>query len=167
MQETMAQASSEPSGVINSELVRPALLGLIDGAVSTLAPIFAAAQMTSSIHVFIVGVAAATGAGLSMGLAEALSHRSDETNQVAPWLKGVYTGSGTVAGGMFHTLPFLIPNIGLALALAYIIVGIELGGISILRYKYLGFPLGQTVVLVVGGGALVFFLGIFLGTLVK
>lgn len=159
------EPASDAPGVVDRELIRPAVLGLIDGAVSTLAPIFAAAQMTTPIHVFLVGVAAAAGAGLSMGLAEALSHGSDEHTDVAPWLKGVYTGAGTVLGGMFHTLPFLIPNVRIALLIAYIVVGVELAVISYVRHRYLGFPLGQTVVLVVGGGALVFFLGLALGRL--
>lgn len=159
------EQAPDASREVDRELIRPAVLGLIDGAVSTLAPIFAAAQMTTPLHVFIVGVAAATGAGLSMGLAEALSHHSDEDTKIAAWLKGVYTGAGTVLGGMFHTLPFLIPNIGLALVVAYIVVGLELAFISYVRHRYLGFPLGQTVILVVGGGALVFFLGLALGRL--
>jgi VIT1/CCC1 family predicted Fe2+/Mn2+ transporter len=145
------------------EYVRPAILGLMDGSVSTLAPIFAAAQMTQSFHVFIVGLAAATGAGLSMGLAEALSHGSDETMEVAPWAKGLTTGIGTTLGGLFHTLPFLIADLGAALVLAYIVVAVELLAIAYIRYRYLQFPLWRTVALVIGGGGLVFALGIALG----
>lgn len=160
MASTTAQ-NQQPS--ISKELIRPALLGLMDGTVSTLAPIFAAAQLTSSIHVFWVGLSAATGAGLSMGLAEALSHGPEEKMDVAPAWKGLTTGLGTTFGGIFHSLPFLIPNITLALIIAYVVVGTELLVISAIRWRYLKFPLWRTLVLVVGGGALVFFLGIFLG----
>jgi VIT1/CCC1 family predicted Fe2+/Mn2+ transporter len=162
----MASTATSPTGSsLNQELVRPALLGLRDGTVSTLAPIFAAAQLTSSIHVFWVGLPAATGAGLSMGLGEALSHGPDEKMVVAPGWKGVTTGLGTTLGGIFHSLPFLISNLTLALIIAYIVVGAELLVISAIRWRYLKFPLWRTLVLVVGGGALVFFLGIFLGSI--
>lgn len=155
--------SSAPNNKIQREYVRPAILGLMDGSVSTLAPIFAAAQMTQSFHVFIVGLAAATGAGLSMGLAEALSHGSDEDMEVAPWAKGLTTGIGTTLGGLFHTLPFLIHDLGVALILAYIVVAVELLVIAYIRYRYLQFPLWRTIALVIGGGGLVFALGIVLG----
>lgn len=150
---------------LSQELVRPALLGLMDGTVSSLAPIFAAAQLTNHIFVFWVGLSAATGAGLSMGLAEALSHGPNEDMDVAPVWKGLTTGLGTTFGGIFHSLPFLISNTALGLMIAYAVVGIELLGISAIRWRYLKFPLWQTLVLVVGGGALVFFVGIFLGKL--
>ena len=161
MASTTTTTTSGPN--LNQELVRPALLGLMDGTVSTLAPIFAAAQLTSSIHVFWVGLSAATGAGLSMGLAEALSHGPEEEMDIAPGWKGLTTGLGTTLGGIFHSLPFLIPNITLALIVAYIVVGTELLVISAIRWRYLKFPLWRTLALVVGGGALVFFLGIALG----
>lgn len=152
--------------LFHRELFRPALLGLMDGTVSTLAPIFAAAQLTNSIRVFTIGLAASTGAGLSMGLAEALSHRQEEESAISPWLKGVYTGVGTMLGGIFHTLPFLIPNAVVGLYLAYAVVAAELVVITYIRSRYLGFPLMQTVLLVIGGGGLVFFLGIFLGRII-
>lgn len=155
--------TTRPGPNLNQELVRPAILGLMDGTVSTLAPIFAAAQLTSGIHVFWVGLSAATGAGLSMGLAEALSHSQDEEMDVAPAWKGLTTGLGTTLGGIFHSLPFLIPDITLALFIAYAVVATELLVISAIRWRYLNFPLWRTLVLVVGGGALVFFLGIVLG----
>lgn len=145
------------------ELLRPGLLGLMDGSVSTLAPIFAAAQMSRSFHVFIVGLAASTGAGLSMGLAEALSHRSDEDAAVEPRWKGLTTGVGTTVGGLFHTLPFLIGDIRTALMLAYVVVAVELTVIAYVRWKFLHFPAWRTVILVLGGGGLVFALGIALG----
>lgn len=148
---------------VNQELVRPALLGLMDGTVSTLAPIFAAAQLTSSVHVFWVGLSAATGAGLSMGLAEALSHGAEEKMTVPAGWKGLTTGVGTTLGGIFHSLPFLIPNTELALLIAYAVVATELVVISGIRWRYLQFPLWRSLALVVGGGALVFFLGIVLG----
>ncbi|MEJ2219083.1 MAG: VIT family protein [Gemmatimonadota bacterium] len=147
----------------NQELVRPALLGLMDGTVSTLAPIFAAAQLTSSVHVFWVGLSAATGAGLSMGLAEALSHGAEEDMTVSAGWKGLTTGSGTTLGGIFHSLPFLIPSTELALIVAYAVVATELVVISAIRWRYLQFPLWRSLALVGGGGTLVFFLGIVLG----
>ncbi len=145
------------------ELIRPGLLGLMDGSVSTLAPIFAAAQMTSHFQVFIVGLAAATGAGLSMGLAEALSHGSEEDAEVAPYWKGVTTGVGTALGGLFHTLPFLLTDMHLALLIAYIVVAIELAVIAWIRWRLLHFPAWRTAVLVLGGGGFVFALGVVLG----
>ena len=101
--------------------VQPALLGLMDGSVSTLAPLFAAAELTHSpMAAFYVGLSASLGAGISMGLAEALSDDGVISGRGNPWTRGLITGIGTVLGGMFHTFPFLIPDLGLALTIAYI-----------------------------------------------
>src|ERR1700748_824125 len=103
--------------------VQPALLGLMDGSVSTLAPLFAAAGLTHNSHkAFILGLAASVGAGISMGLAEALSDDGEVTGRGKPLVRGSITGLSTTVGGMLHTLPFLIPNLIYALRTAYIVV---------------------------------------------
>jgi len=144
--------------------VQPALLGLMDGSVSTLAPLFAAAELTHRpLAAFYVGLAASLGAGVSMGLAEALSDDGVISGRGNPWSRGLITGLGTVLGGMFHTLPFLIPDLHLALTLAYGVVGIELVAIAWIRRHYMKSPLGPTLLQVVFGGALVFAIGMLLG----
>jgi VIT1/CCC1 family predicted Fe2+/Mn2+ transporter len=144
--------------------VQPALLGLMDGSVSTLAPLFAAAELTHRpLSAFYVGLAASLGAAISMGLAEALSDDGVVSGRGNPWQRGAITGIGTMIGGMFHTLPFLIPNLHTALTLAYVVVVLELIAISWIRRKYMNSPLGRTMIQVVFGGALVFAVGIFLG----
>jgi len=158
----------EPSASQEAEFVlqkvQPALLGLMDGSVSTLAPLFAAAGLThSSPKAFFVGLAASVGAGISMGLAEALSDDGSVTGRGNPWIRGVITGLATTIGGMLHTLPFLLPNLTIALPTAYIVVAVELVVIAFIRYKYMKSPLGQTVLQVIFGGGIVFALGVMLG----
>lgn len=144
--------------------VQPALLGLMDGSVSTLAPLFATAGLThSSKSAFFVGLAASVGAGISMGLSEALSDDGAVTGRGKPLLRGVITGSATTLGGMLHTLPFLIPLLTLALHLAYGVVVFELVAIAYIRYRYMKTPLVQTVLQVIVGGGIVFGIGILLG----
>ncbi|MDQ2868550.1 MAG: VIT family protein [Verrucomicrobiota bacterium] len=144
--------------------VQPALLGLMDGSVSTLAPLFAAAGLTHSAHAaFFVGLAAAVGAGISMGLAEALSDDGRITGRGTPILRGAITGLATIIGGMLHTLPFLIMNLTLALHLAYGVVVLELFAIALIRFRFMKTPLLQTVVQVIIGGGIVFALGLWLG----
>ena len=146
--------------------VQPALLGLMDGSVSTLAPIFAAAELTGRpLAAFYVGVAAALGAGVSMGLAEALSDDGKISGRGNPWLRGAVTSLGTIVGGMLHTLPFLLPQLRTALLLAYIVVGLELLAIAYIRYRYMHSSLGRTILQVVVGGGIVFLIGLFLGRL--
>ncbi len=146
------------------QTVQPALLGLMDGSVSTLAPIFAAAALTgSAVKTFFVGVAASVGAGISMGLAEALSDDGELTGRGHPWLRGAITGLATVLGGMLHTLPFLLPSLSGALPLAYAVVVVELFAISYIRFHFMDTPLGKTVVQVVLGGAAVFLTGLWMG----
>lgn len=144
--------------------VQPALLGLMDGSVSTLAPLFATAGLTGQpIKAFYVGLAASLGAGISMGLAEALSDDGVVTGRGKPILRGIITGLATALGGMLHTLPFLLPNIQNALKIAYVVVVFELLAISFIRYKYMATPLPKTIIQVVVGGAIVFIIGIWLG----
>ncbi len=146
--------------------IQPALLGLMDGSVSTLAPLFATAGLTGKpIDAFFVGLAASVGAGISMGLAEALSDDGVVSGRGAPVTRGAITGLATILGGMLHTLPFLIPDLRTALMFAYVVVVIELLVISYIRYRFMRSPLAQTIWQVVVGGAVVFGVGIWLGRL--
>lgn len=144
--------------------VQPGLLGLMDGSVSTLAPLFATAGLTGSSHVaFFVGLAASFGAAISMGLAEALSDDGAITGRGHPWRRGFITGSATLIGGMLHTLPFLLTNLQFALNLAYLVVIIELVAIAYIRYHFMKSPLIPTILQVIFGGGIVFVIGILLG----
>ena len=146
--------------------VQPALLGLMDGSVSTLAPLFAAAGLTHDpAKAFYVGLAASVGAGISMGLAEALSDDGEVTGRGEPILRGVITGLATTLGGMLHTLPFLINNLPYALRLAYVVVLVELLSIAAIRFRFMKTPLWSTVLQVIVGGGIVFAVGIWLGRL--
>jgi erythrin-vacuolar iron transport family protein len=146
------------------QVVQPGLLGLMDGSVSTLAPLFATATLTGRTwSAFLVGLAASIGAGISMGLAEALSDDGQISGRGKPLMRGVITGGGTVIGGMLHTLPFLLSDLRTALLLAYAVVVLELLAIAYIRYRWMRSPLGSTVVQVIIGGGIVFGLGIWLG----
>jgi VIT1/CCC1 family predicted Fe2+/Mn2+ transporter len=146
------------------QVVQPGLLGLMDGSVSTLAPLFATATLTGRTEsAFLVGLAASVGAGISMGLAEALSDDGEISGRGKPLMRGAITGGGTVIGGMLHTLPFLLSNLQTALLLAYAVVVVELMAIAYIRYRWMKSPLGRTVVQVIVGGGIVFGLGIWLG----
>lgn len=160
----VSTASSPDSFVLQK--VQPALLGLMDGSVSTLAPLFATAGLTHvSNKAFLVGLAASVGAGISMGLAEALSDDGTVTGRGSPLTRGAITGLATAMGGMLHTLPFLMPNLNIALRTAYIVVICELFAIAYIRYKFMKSPPGKTIVQVIIGGGIVFILGILLGRL--
>jgi erythrin-vacuolar iron transport family protein len=146
------------------KIVQPALLGLMDGSVSTLAPLFASAFATRSPHTaFLVGLAAAVGAGISMGFAEALSDTGKLTGRGSPLIRGAITGVATLIGGLMHTLPFLIPHLGLALAVAYGVVGIELVSIAIIRNRYFAMNFWLSILQVIVGGGLVFLAGVLIG----
>ncbi len=147
-------------------VIQPGLLGLMDGSVSTLAPLFATAALTQRAHAaFLVGLAASAGAGISMGLAEALSDDGELSGRGNPWARGAVTGLGTLIGGMGHTLPFLITRLSTALAVAYVVVVVELVSIAYIRFRYMKSPLARTIVQVIGGGGVVFALGLWLGRL--
>lgn len=147
------------------QIVQPGLAGLMDGSVSTLAPLFAAAFATRSTHdAFVVGLAASVGAGISMGFAEALSDDGSLTGRGQPWIRGVICGAMTCAGGLGHTLPFLVPNFTLAFALATLVVAVELGTISYIRHRYMDTPIFSATLQVVLGGVLVFLAGLFIGS---
>jgi rubrerythrin len=147
------------------QIVQPGLAGLMDGSVSTLAPLFAAAFAThQSWPTLLVGLAASLGAGISMGFAEALSDDGTLTGRGHPWARGAVCGSMTAAGGLGHTLPFLIPNVHTAIAIALAVVCVELGVISWIRAKYMDTPLTTAVLQVGLGGALVFLVGVLIGS---
>jgi erythrin-vacuolar iron transport family protein len=138
-------------------VVQPGLAGLMDGSVSTLAPIFATAFVTHvPFTTFLVGIASAMGAGISMAFSEALSDDGSITGRGSPVIRGLITGAMTFFGGILHTLPFLIPDINAALYAAYIIVAFELVLIAAIRHRYFGTSWLLSIVQVVGGGALVF-----------
>jgi len=147
------------------QIVQPGLLGLIDGSISTLAPLFAAAFATqNSWKAFLVGLAASIGAGISMGFAESQSDDGSLTGRGSPWIRGAATGFMTMAGGIGHTLPFLISDFHLATIIAVIVVAIELGAISYVRYRYMDTPFWQAAFLSGVGGALVFLTGWLIGS---
>ncbi len=161
----MASREAHEQGYL-LKVVQPALLGLMDGSISTLAPLFASAFATRNPHIaFLVGAAAAVGAGISMGFAEALSDTGKLTGRGRPAVRGTITGVATLIGGLLHTLPFLIPSLNLALAIAYLVVGIELIVIAIIRYRYFKLNFWLSILQVIVGGGLVFLFGIWIGNL--
>jgi rubrerythrin len=148
------------------QIVQPGLAGLMDGSVSTLAPVFAAAFAThNSRTAFLVGMAASLGAGISMGFAEALSDDGILSGRGCPWMRGGICGLMTTLGGIGHTLPFLLPDFFIALWVAVAVVAVELGFIAWIRKRYMDTPLLQAVFQVVLGGVLVFIAGILIGNL--
>jgi erythrin-vacuolar iron transport family protein len=157
-------ADNEESRDFLLRVVQPGLSGLMDGSVSTLAPIFATAFATHSpFTAFLVGLASATGAGISMAFSEALSDDGELTGRGNPVMRGGITGGMTFIGGSLHTLPFLIPDLHLALVVAYIVVAIELVLISGIRHRFFGTSWWLSMLQVVGGGALVFVAALIFG----
>ncbi|HEY1296435.1 MAG TPA: VIT1/CCC1 transporter family protein [Chloroflexota bacterium] len=147
------------------QVVQPALAGFMDGSVSTLAPLFATALATRDAHTtFMVGLAAAVGAGISMAFAEALSDDGSITGRGNPWLRGLVEGLATLLGGLGHALPFLLPDVHSALVVACCVVALELLVIALVRFHYFHMPLSRSMLQVVAGGALVFTTGVVLGS---
>ena len=147
------------------QIVQPGLAGLMDGSVSTLAPVFAAAFATkSSRDAFVVGLAASLGAGISMGFAEALSDDGSLTGRGHPWVRGLICGLMTALGGIGHTVPFLIPDFRVAMSAAVLVVVIELGLISWIRHRYMDTPPLAAALQVGLGGVLVFLAGVLIGS---
>jgi len=147
------------------QIVQPGLAGLIDGSVSTMAPIFAAAFATQkSWDAFLVGMAASIGAGISMGITEAMSDDGALTGRGQPWVRGTACGLMTTAGGLGHTLPYLITDFWTATSIAAIFVTLELWAICWIRWKYMETPFTSALVQVVLGGALVLLTGILIGS---
>ena len=147
------------------QIVQPGLAGLMDGSVSTLAPIFAAAFATHQSHAaFLVGLAASLGAGISMAFAEALSDDGSLTGRGRPYVRGGVTGLMTAAGGIGHTMPFLLSSFHAAFTVAIAVVAVELAAISYVRHRYMDTPLLSSTFQVVVGGATVFAVGILIGS---
>lgn len=147
------------------QVVQPGLAGLMDGSVSTLAPVFAAAAATqNSWEAFLVGLAASLGAGISMGFAEALSDDGSMTGRGRPWLRGLVCGLMTTLGGIGHTVPFLIADYHLAILVALAVVALELAAITWIRARYMDTPVLSAAFQVVLGGVLVFLTGYFIGS---
>src|SRR5947207_9679609 len=146
------------------QYVQPGLVGLMDGSVSTLAPLFAAAFATRATwETFLVGLAASVGAGISMGFAEALSDDGSLTGRGTPWLRGTVCGLMTMLGGLGHTLPYLIPDFWIATIVAVVVVAVELAAISYIRYRYMDTPFLQAAFQIGVGGALAFLACILIG----
>src|SRR3954464_7695402 len=145
------------------QVVQPGLIGLIDGTISTLAPIFASAYVAGARAALLVGLAAALGAAISMGLSEGLSDDGELTGRGTSLARGLITGVATFIGGTFHALPFLISDLHTALTVAYIVVACELVAIAWVRKRYLRVPLPQSLIQRTLGGTLVAFVGFAVG----
>ena len=145
-------------------VVQPALVGLIDGTVSSLSPIFAAAVASSSRTALLVGLSTAFGAGVSMGWSEALSDTGEQTGRGSAVVRGTITGGMTALGGIFHTLPFLISNVHRALLVAGIVVAVELFAIAWIRNRFLNVSLRSSLLVVTVGGAIALGIGVAVGS---
>ena len=146
------------------QVIQPSLVGMIDGTVSTLAPIFAAAISSGSRTALLVGLATALGAGVSMGISEALSDTGEQTGRGSGAVRGTITGGATTLGGIFHSLPFMISDINRALLVAGIVVAIELFVIAWVRYRFLRVTLRSSLIGVTLGGAIVLAIGVAIGS---
>src|SRR5438094_2948029 len=144
-------------------VVQPGLVGLIDGTISSLAPIFAAAITSDSHTAFVVGLGVALGAGVSMGWSEAGSDTGEETGRGSAVVRGSITGAMTVLGSIFHTLPFLISDVRTALIVAGAVVAIELFAIAWIRNRFLGIAMRSSLVFVAVGGVISLAIGVGLG----
>jgi rubrerythrin len=159
------QESAQAKRLFLLQVIQPGLAGLMDGSVSTLAPLFAAAFAThNSLDTFQIGLAASVGAGISMGFAEALSDDGSLTGRGHPWARGFVCGLMTTVGGVGHTLPYLIPHVETATWVAVAVVLVELGIISWVRHRFMDTPLGSAVLQVALGGVLVFLAGVLIGS---
>jgi rubrerythrin len=163
--DTRAKEDETERRIFVLQYVQPGLAGLMDGSVSTLAPLFAAAFATHHTwETFLVGLAASVGAGISMAFAEALSDDGSLTGRGTPWIRGSITGAMTAIGGLGHTLPYLIPDFWTATVLAFVVVVVELAAISWIRHRYMDTPFLSAAFQVMVGGALVFAAGILIGS---
>jgi VIT1/CCC1 family predicted Fe2+/Mn2+ transporter len=145
------------------QFVQPSLIGLIDGTISTLAPIFAAAFLVGSHGALLVGLAASLGAAISMGLSEALSDDGELSGRGSSLVRGALTGIATFVGGTFHALPFLISDTQTALKIAYVVVAMELITIAWVRRRFLQVPLHRSLIQVTMGGFVVAGVGVLIG----
>lgn len=155
------RASNERERLL--KVVQPALIGLIDGTISTLAPIFAAAFLVGSHAALLVGLASALGAAISMGMSEGLSDDGEITERGASLQRGLITGAATFVGGTFHALPFLIPHVATALLIAYAVVAVELSVVAYVRKQFLGVNMRTSLVQVTLGGFIVALVGVLVG----
>jgi erythrin-vacuolar iron transport family protein len=167
---TMTRAGSSPAATDSQSFllkrVQPALSGLMDGSLSTLAPIFAVVLATHHpLTAFYTGAATALGAGVSMAFSEGLSDTGDLTGRGKPLLRGAITGGGTFAGGIFHTLPFLIPGYGAAISAAIIVVAAELLTLAWLRHKFFRTSFARSFLAITVGGTIIAGLSAALGVL--
>jgi erythrin-vacuolar iron transport family protein len=164
MTEGLAQFKGLDERDIVLRYIQPGLVGLIDGTLSTLAPIFAAALLSGSHAALFVGLATALGAGISMAFSEGMSDTGEETGRGSAVVRGAVTGLMTTFGGVFHSLPFLIDQVHTALAVAGVVVTIELITISLVRKRFMDVPLRVSLVQVALGGALIVACGVLLGS---
>jgi erythrin-vacuolar iron transport family protein len=153
---------SEPEFVLR--VVQPALVGMIDGTVSSIAPIFAAAIASNSHTALLVGFSVALGAGVSMGWSEALSDTGEQTGRGSAVVRGSITGGMTALGGVFHTLPFLISNVHKALIVALCVVAVELFVIAWIRKRFLHVSMRSSLLVVTVGGVIVLAIGVAIGS---
>ena len=157
-------AASDDGRSFLLQRVQPAMTGLIDGSLSTLAPIFSVALATHRPHyAFFAGLATAIGAGVSMAFSEGLSDTGDVTGRGNPYGRGAITGAGTFLGGVLHTLPFLIPAFGVALAVAVVVVAFELLGLAWLRWRFFHTGFVRSFATVTLGGAIIAVISAALG----
>jgi VIT1/CCC1 family predicted Fe2+/Mn2+ transporter len=163
MAELIAELRSIDEKAFVLRFVQPGLVGLIDGTLSTLAPIFAAALLSGSHAALFVGLATAVGAGISMAFSEGLSDTGEQTGRGTALARGLITGVMTAVGGVFHSLPFLISHVHTALVVAGVVVGIELTAISLIRKRFMAVPLRISLLQVALGGALIVTAGVLLG----
>jgi VIT1/CCC1 family predicted Fe2+/Mn2+ transporter len=152
----MATLASTPRRTFLLQRVQPALSGLIDGALSSLAPIFAVALATRNPHyAFVAGLATALGAAISMAFSEGLSDTGELTERGSPWARGAIVGGGTFAGGILHTLPFLLPSFGAAMGAALFVVLAELVALAWIRHRFFDLPFRSSLASVALGGLLI------------
>jgi len=148
------------------QVVQPSLIGLMDGSVSTIGPVFAAGLASSSSHIaLLVGISASFGAGISMAFAEALSDTGEHTGRGHPIIRGMIVGLATFVGGILHSLPFLINNLHVAIYSAICVVGFELVAISFIRYYYFKVKFIWSVLQVICGGLIVLLSSFFISKL--
>jgi hypothetical protein len=145
-------------------VVQPALVGMIDGTISSIAPIFAGAIASSSHTALLVGFSTALGAGVSMGWSEALSDTGEQTGRGSAVVRGAITGGMTTLGGIFHTLPFLISNVHKALIVAGIVVAVELSAIAWIRRRFLAVSMRSSLLYVTVAGVIVLAIGVGIGS---
>jgi VIT1/CCC1 family predicted Fe2+/Mn2+ transporter len=160
----MARLTGFDESAFVLQVVQPGLVGMIDGTVSTLAPIFAAALSSNSHTALVVGFSTALGAGVSMGFSEALSDTGEQTGRGSAIVRGTITGAFTAFGGVFHSLPFIIKNVHTALIVAAVVVGVELFTIAWVRHRFLKVSLRSSFMVVTLGGAIVAGIGVVIGS---